>query len=245
MNRLKDHPFAVNANLDQSLVLTYAVPVSQLHPLLPPCLVPDTFQDQWGFVAVAMVAAKQLRPAGLPAWLGNDFSLIGYRVFVRYRSTAGKQLRGLYILASSTDKLRMTLLGKLFTHYRYNRTDVQWERSGVNLTVRSARSAIHIVVATSAHPAELPVNSPFSDWKEARRFAGPLPFTFSWNRKRKEVLIVEGVREDWTPRPLTVLEHSVGFMNEQRWPGTRLASAFVIGSIPYHWKKGRIEKWTQ
>ena len=46
---------------------------------------------------------------------------------------------------------------------------------------------------------------PFSDWKEARRFAGPLPFTFTYNPASKKVLVIEGVRENWKPAPLKVL----------------------------------------
>jgi hypothetical protein len=50
----------------------------------------------------------------------------------------------------------------------------------------------------------LPEHSPFADWKEARRFAGPLPFTFTYNKDTKEVLFIEGVRQNWTPNPVKV-----------------------------------------
>ena len=54
-----------------------------------------------------MVQTKELRPKGFPKFMGNDFFLIGYRVFVRYTNNAGKNLRGLYILKSETDKTKM------------------------------------------------------------------------------------------------------------------------------------------
>jgi uncharacterized protein YqjF (DUF2071 family) len=104
---LKNHPFAVEAFFESSLVLTFAVPKEQIQHLIPECLTLDTFDDKWAFIAVAMVQTKALRPKGLPEWLGNNFFLIGYRVFVRYTNQAGRNLRGLYILKSETDKKKM------------------------------------------------------------------------------------------------------------------------------------------
>ncbi|HPN60122.1 MAG TPA: DUF2071 domain-containing protein, partial [Chitinophagaceae bacterium] len=63
---LKDHPFAVEAFFESSLVLTFAVPKEQLEPYIPECLQLDTFQDRWAFIAIAMVQTKDLRPKGFP-----------------------------------------------------------------------------------------------------------------------------------------------------------------------------------
>ena len=71
--------------------MTFAVPKEQLQSLIPECLELDTFNDKWAFVAVAMVQTTELRPKGFPKFLGNDFFLIGYRIFVRYTNTAGKR----------------------------------------------------------------------------------------------------------------------------------------------------------
>src|SRR5688572_7587533 len=97
---LKNHPFAVEAFFESSLVLTFAVPKEKLETYIPECLQLDTFNDKWAFIAIAMVQTKALRPRGFPKFMGNDFFLIGYRVFVRYTTRAGKNLRGLYILKS-------------------------------------------------------------------------------------------------------------------------------------------------
>ena len=110
MNFLKNHPFAVEAFFEKSIVVTYAVPKEQLIRLIPECLELDTFQDKWAFLAVALVQTKDLRPKGFPRFLGNDFFLIGYRIFVRYKTNKGKNIRGLYILKSETDNKKMEVL---------------------------------------------------------------------------------------------------------------------------------------
>jgi len=59
---LKDHPFAVEAFFESSLVLTFAIPKNQIQHLIPECLELDTFNNKWAFIAVAMVQTKGLRP---------------------------------------------------------------------------------------------------------------------------------------------------------------------------------------
>ena len=116
---LKNHPFAVEAFFESSLVLTFAIPKGELQSFIPECLQLETFKDKWAFIAVAMVQTKNLRPKGSPKFMGNDFFLIGYRVFVNFTNVKGKKYRGLYILKSETDKKKMEFLGNMFTHYNY------------------------------------------------------------------------------------------------------------------------------
>ena len=239
---LKNHPFAVEAFFESSMVLTYAVPKEELVKKIPPCLELDTFNDTWAFIAVAIVKTKALRPKGFPPFAGNDFTLAGYRVFVRYTTWEGKRLRGLYILKSETDKRKMSFLGNIFTHYNYTRTDINLEKTGPVMKVYSEKSQLDIEVSVDYEPG-LPSNSPFKNWKEARRFAGPLPFTFTYNETTKQVLIIEGVRENWSPLPITVVKHQIGFVDSLQIPNIVLANAFLVQNIPYYWKKGKLEPW--
>jgi uncharacterized protein YqjF (DUF2071 family) len=240
---LKNHPFAVEAHFESSLVLTYAVPKEQLQGLIPVPLTLDTFENKWAFLAVAVVKTNGLRPKGFPAFTGSDFILTGYRVFVRYTTSTGKRLRGLYIIKSETDKKKMARLGNVFTHYQYTRTDIQLVRQLSSLTVRSTKSSLNIEVDTGKDDTSLPEHSPFKDWKEARRFAGPLPFTFTYCEAKREMLLIEGVREDWKPRPVRVIRQNIGFLNNLGLQEAILASAFLVEDIPYCWKKGKKDLW--
>ena len=245
MNFLKNHPFAVEAFFDRSLVLTFAAPKELLQPFIPECLSLDTFNDKWAFMAMAMVQTSALRPKGFPKFMGNDFFLIGYRIFVRYTDNRGRRLRGLYILKSETDKKKMEFLGNIFTHYQYTTTDVRQSTNGHVRTIASTHSGFHVTVERTddAPFIPLPQNSPFSDWKDAQKFAGPLPYTFTYNEVPKTVLIIEGVRQHWKPRPVRVRQCHVGFLDTLNLGQAVLASAFELTNIPYYWKKGRIEKW--
>jgi uncharacterized protein YqjF (DUF2071 family) len=240
---LKNHPFAVEAHFNESLVLTFAAPKERLQAMLPECLVADTFQDRYAFLAVALVQTRDLRPKGFPKFMGNDFFLTGYRIFTRYTTSAGKRLRGLYILRSETDKTKMSFFGNIFTHYRYHTTDMKLVREGLNTEIVSKKSNLHVRVTDTEQAVPLPADSPFADWKEARRFAGPLPFTFTYNKQKREVLIIEGVREHWDPEPVLVTGYDIGFLSELGLGDLPLANAFRIRNIPYTWKKGKLDPW--
>lgn len=238
------NPFAVNAWFDWSCTLTFAVPAADIAARLPNCLKPDVFNDHWGFVAVAVVQTRKLRPAGFPTFFGHDFILVGYRYFVRYRSASGRNLRGLYIVRSETDKPHMALLGNFFTRYQYVRSAVRIEKQDACLQITAADTGLDIAVDALAD-AELPEGSLFPSWKEARRFSGPMPFTFTCERKKNRVLIVEGMRSGWKPRPVQILSHHVPYLEQLGLGHAVLANAFMVENIPYHWKKGRIETWPE
>lgn len=240
---LRDHPFAVEAFFESSLVITYATPKEQIGHLIPECLELDTFEDRWAFIAVALVQTKSLRPKGFPKMFGNDFFLIGYRAFVRFTTKGGNRLRGLYILRSETDKKRMELFGNIFTHYNYSTTDINQVVNGATTEISSDESRFRVSFEESdGENISLPADSPFTDWKEARRFAGPLPFTFTYDPKHKTVLIIEGVRQHWQPKPVKIIEHGFSFVDRLNLLDVRLANAFMIRDVPYYWKKGRIER---
>jgi hypothetical protein len=247
LHQLKRHPFPVKAYFDFSLVLTYAFPKKQLEPMLPPGLELDTFGD-YAFVAVAMVQTRKLRPFFVPSFLGRDFFLSGYRIFVKYHTQKGKRYRGLFILRSDTDNGTMQKSGNLLTHYNYHHTDIAWQKlpDGIEVKVRSKDrvSDADIKVQYGNEATQLPQGSVFTNWKEARRFAGPLPFTFDYEKETHSIIFIEGVRENWVPAPLQVEKADLQFFNSEKFKNTTpvLSNAFITEQIPYRWKKGVREK---
>jgi hypothetical protein len=152
-------------------------------------------------------------------------------------------MRGLYILKSETDKRKMEFFGNIFTNYNYESIDIERTVSGDTIQIESVKSNFRIAVQTGEESIDLPEKSPFADWKQARKFAGPLPFTFTYRKKAKEVLIIEGVRENWKPKPVKVVDYKIGFLDTMNFQSAVLANAFIIENIPYYWKKGKIERW--
>jgi hypothetical protein len=239
---LKRHPFPVAAYFRHSLVLTYAFPQELLRPLLPPGLMLDTFGDL-GFVAIAMVQTTRMRPRFFPPWMGQDFFLTGYRIFTRL-ATAGASLRGLRILRSDTDSRLMAWSGNLLTHYGYQHSRVTLEESGGELRVEiqspGGGADLDVTADIGHKPAGLPVGSPFASTNEARKFAGPLPYTFDYERETNSIVSVLGLRQNWDPQPVAVdVRRSTFFEREPFCRVTPLlANAFHLQDVPYRWERG-------
>jgi len=255
--QLKRHPLLIRAHFKFTLVLTYAFPSEILRPLLPPGLTLDerqiTGQPDIGFVAIALVETDHMRPDFLPAWAGSDFFLSGYRIFSRFQSNNGHNLRGLRILRSDTDSALMAMAGNMLTHYQYQHSKITRQRTGDRLTisVASPDGKADLELETDlAGPEELPAGSCFEDKRDALKFAGPLPFTFNYESETNSIIRVEGVREEWHPRLITANVKKATYFDQPPFASAEggnknLVSAFYLEGIPYYWKPGIVEKVQQ
>lgn len=239
--RLRRHPVAVEAHLHECITLTYALPAEVLRPLVAPGLELET-AGGYGFVAVALVQAESLRPAGVPAALGQDFFLAGYRIFTTFRTPGGRRLRGLHILRSDANRAQMVAGGNLLRHYHYHhctsRIEVEGER--IRMTVSTPDHGGDLrMTADLANPA-LPAGSPFASVREARRFAGPLPFTFDFEAETNAIIAIQATRANWRPAPISVDVEQVSFFDQPAFRGCTpiLAAAFHVAGIDYRRERG-------
>ena len=241
---LRGHPFAVVARFERVLAVSFAFPEAILCPLVGAGLEIDAHEGL-GFLTVAMVWTRRLRPAGFPEFLGQDFLLAGYRVFTRLREQSGRRLRGLKIIRSETDKRCMVWAGNLLTAYNYRHIKARVTESDSETTVEtSLADGTRTVFLRFGRPGDgvaLPPGSPFRDWHTARLFAGPMPFTFS-ARSDGRFVVIEGSRQTWTPRPVPVSDWQVSLFEEEPLRGNRpiLASGFTVENVNYRWERGRI-----
>ena len=242
--RLRRHPVPIQAFFRSSLVLTYAFPADLLKPLLPPGLKIYGLGDL-GFLAIALVQTESLRPTFLPKSLGCDFFLAGIRIFTQFETATGRTLKGLRILRSYTDREMMITGGNLLTHYGYRLAEVEVKESERSLHVAmktpEGEADIEVVANLASMPAPLPERTPFQSAAEARRFAGPLPFTFDYEPETHSIVVIEGVRQNWHPQPVQVDVRRLGILAQppfRKWADPMLANAFYVSNIPYSWKRG-------
>lgn len=248
--QLRRHPIPIEAEFDHCLVLTYAFPADALRPLLAPGLAVETLRGL-GFLAVAMVQTRRLRPAGFPRLLGRDFFLCGYRVFCRHRDGQGRTRRGLRILRSDADRLAMVWGGNALTRYNYRRAaaELSLEDGRLRVRVSSLDGGGDIDVTADLAsapelppeaPPGLPPGSPFVHEAEARRFAGPLPYTFDYEPETGSIIVIKGLREAWRPRPVRVDVRRCSFLDQPPLCDARplLASAFHVAGVHYRWQRG-------
>jgi hypothetical protein len=243
LHLLRRHPIPIAAFFRHSLVLTYALPPEILAPLLPEGLVLDTFRG-YAFLAIALVQTEHLRPSFLPALLGREFFLSGYRIFTRLASGAQSK-RGLKILRSDTDREWMVRAGNMLTHYNYRLCRATLRECGneIDWTIATPRQEadLEVIAQTGSAPAPLPSGSPFANLAEARRFAGPLPYTFDYEEQTRSIIGILAERKRWNPKPVAVEVRKNTFLEQEPFCRATpiLANAFHVHNVSYRWQSGR------
>ena len=243
LHLLKRHPIPIKAEFEFVLVLTYALPASKLTSFLPPGLRLDEWNG-FGFLAVAFVQTHHMRPAILPFQFGSSFFLTGYRVFAKYRNLNGRELRGLRILRSDTDKKTMAVFGNLLTYYNYRCAQVEIRRNPNDLEIHVATpdgsGDVDLIGDLSKPDGFIPPTSPFSNERDARRFTGPMPYTFDYENETHSIVLIRGVRKKWKPRLIPANVSKLSFLEQESFldPKPVLASCFYIESIDYRWERG-------
>lgn len=234
-------PFSIKARFDFFLVLLYAVDLQKAKELLAAPLVHEEHNGK-GLMAVAFVKTTHFRPAFLPSWLGMSFTLTGFRHMASYRRTNGKMIRGLKIIRSFTDKKIMVKSGAGLSEYQFQYNPVTVRTEGSQIKIEG--TGIKITAKESGgREIPLPDHSVFESWVYARKFAGPLLYTFEINKK--EISITEGSRHHWQPVPVEIIEAETPFFDEAPYDKLEpvLSGAYLVKNIPYSWKKAVKEKY--
>lgn len=115
--------------------------------------------------------------------------------------------------------------------------EIEW-----SIRTPSRQADLEVVEQTGDSPTVLPAASPFANLKEARRFAGPLPYTFTWEPETHSIISVLGMRQQWDPEPAAVEVCRNTFLDQEpyRFATPILASAFRVREIPYRWLRGTL-----
>ena len=91
-------------------------------------------------------------------------------------------------------------------------------------------------------PGPLPDGSPFSNLTEARRFAGPLPYTFDYEEATDSIIGIRAIRQQWEPEDQSLsMCGGIHFWSTSHSsaPVRLLANAFYAHDVPYRWEQGR------
>lgn len=231
-------PFAVKTWFDCFVVLIYAVDKEPAEKLLPYPLVHEEHNGK-ALMAAAFVQSEKFRPAFLPSFFGTSFNLAGYRHMAAYTKADGKKIRGLKIIQSATNKKFMQVGGNELTQYKFKYNPIEIENSNGNISIQG--DGVKVIAKENLTQVEIPLpqHSVFETWNHARKYGGPLLYTFEVEPEKKTVVITEGSRKNWQPKPVEVIEADIDFFKQEPYASMNpvLSAAYMVKNIPYSWKK--------
>jgi hypothetical protein len=112
----------------------------------------------------------------------------------------------------------------------------------VEIRAPGGNADLHVTADLSSRPNDPPEGSPFADLREARRYAGPLPYTFDYESETGYIVLVRGVRSAWDPQPVSVEVRELAFLRQSLFRDHEpvLANAFYVADVDYRWERGTI-----
>ena len=227
---------AIASTFVTNSILLYSCEPSDLEPLLCPGLEVDAIGGR-GHVAVAFVDQRDFRPRGFPRWLGRDFFMVEYLVFVTYASSDGRRMRGLYLLQSDTPSVLACIGSRIFSHYRFRHIDLRVSEADGSRQFQSTQAGIDVTVSL-----EPPPDRTLGEWFHFDELSKPRSFNFQHLSRSDAMLVIRGVLKGWNPQPTTVLNAELDWVTESGIEFDGPPRSLQVEDVAYLWRNSRIDR---
>jgi uncharacterized protein YqjF (DUF2071 family) len=223
--------------IDRRLLVNFRVDPTVVARMLPsPLRVAEV--DGYGIAGICLIRLTELRPKGLPRWVGLRSENAAHRIAVDWDGPDGPRT-GVYIPRRDTSsRLSVAVGGRLYPgehHLARFTVDETADRFDVRFASRDGSAS----VAVRSHLVDdLPAGSVFATMADASAFfeQGSVGFSATRDEERLDGLRLE--TERWHLDPLAVDDvESSFFADTDRFPegSARFDSAFLMRRIDHNW----------
>jgi hypothetical protein len=223
--------------IDRRILVNYRVEPAVLATLLPAPFRPKLVRGV-GVVGICLIRLRNVRPAGLPAWLGISSENAAHRAAVEW-DDCGSVREGVYVWRRDTDsRLNALAGGRLFPGLHHHaRFAVQESAHEFDVALQSDDGGAALSVRGRGARA-WPASSVFPSIEAASRFfqAGSLGYSTTAEPSRFEGLELRC--SDWRIEPLAITSvRSTFFEDESRFPRGSIAfdSALLMRDVDHEW----------
>lgn len=233
---------AISGLIRRRLLVNFRVKPDVIQPLLPSPFRPK-LQNGYAIAGICLIRLEQIRPAGLPGFIGHASENAAHRIAVEWNDDTGVEREGVFIPRRDTDsKLNQLAGGRLFpgehSPAQFNIVDVG---DHIELSMRSLDGTVEVKV--SADDARtLPKSSCFTTIEEVSAFfeRGSLGYSATRNSHRLDGLVLHTLH--WNVQPLSVRSvYSSFFADKGRFPeGTvEFDHALIMRNVPHQWRSAK------
>jgi len=193
----------------------------------------------YAIAGICLIRLEQIRPKGLPAFMGIASENAAHRIAVLWEDPAGKTREGVYIPRRDTGSLLNHLAGgRVFPgEHQIADFDVTDDGNRITMSIRARDGGIS--VRLQAHDTDaLPVSSCFPDVAESSSFfeAGSIGYSATADCCRLDGIRLE--TNGWQVRPLAVDQvESSYFSNPNMFPAGSIAfdHALIMRDVRHEW----------
>jgi len=219
------HIPVLTGTIKRRLLVNFRAEPAAVQRILPVPFRPKLYHGH-ALVGICLIRLEQIRPVGLPAFLGIASENAAHRIAVEWNDEHGVTQQGVYIPRRDTgSRLNRLAGGRLFPgEHHPARFVVVDDGRTIDFQMKSDDGAAEVrVVGQPA--AALPVDSCFSSLAEASAFfeGGSVGYSITRDVGRLDGLRLE--TKDWHVSPLEVSEVYSSFFSDERY--------FPAGSVVY------------
>lgn|SRR5262245_19905023 len=225
--------------IERRILVNYRVDPDVLAGLLPRPFQPQVLHG-YGMAGICLIRLGQIRPSGLPRWLGIGSENAAHRVAVEWNE-GGEMRRGVYVLRRDTNsRLNVLAGGRIFPGIHNRATfRVSETASRFHVAITSDDGEVAIDVAADLSD-RWPKGSIFTSPADASAFfeAGSLGYSPSMAQNRFQGLELKC--ESWEVQPLNIeTARSSVFDDESIFPrgSILLDCGLVMRGIEHQWNQ--------
>jgi hypothetical protein len=223
--------------IDRRVLVNYRVEPRTMAALLPSSLRPQVV-DGWAIAGICLIRLQELRPAGMPPWIGLRSENAAHRVAVEWDED-GAVRTGVFIPRRDSNSRTNTLFGgRLFPGVHHHaRFQVSETEDVVDVRMRSKDAAVSVAVR-GRRSTRMPGGSVFGTVQQASAFFEGGALGLSPTRSGDLLEALELDVPNWRVDPLEIEDvHSSFFSDTTRFPqGTvQIDHALLMRGIRHRW----------
>lgn len=223
--------------IDRRVLVNFRVEPRTMAALLPSSLRPQLVEG-WAIAGICLIRLQDLRPAGMPAWMGLRSENAAHRVAVEWDED-GAIRTGVYIpRRDSSSRLNALFGGRLFPGVHHHaRFHVSETENVVDVQMRSTDGSVS-VSARGRSSSRIPDHSVFGTVERASAFFEAGALGLSPARRGDLLEALELDVPNWSLQALEIDDvHSSYFSDRARFPtGTvQIDNALLMRGIRHRW----------
>jgi hypothetical protein len=227
----------VRGTIERRILVNYRVAPPIAAQLLPAPFRP-LLVDGSAIAGSCMIRLANVRPKGLPPWLGLRFENAAIRIAAQWDAPHGTQT-GVYVLARYTaSALAAFAGGRIFPGVQQlARFSVDESQRGVGIQINADDGLTFRIRGEQS--ADWPAESVFASPAAASAFFAAESFGYSWNARRGEFEQMELCVRDWQAAPFAAHEVASSYFDDaERFPpgSIELDHALIMRNIEHQWR---------
>jgi hypothetical protein len=230
---------ALQGVIRRRILVNFRVDPDVIQRQLPPPFRPILL-DGWALAGICAIRLEQLRPKGLPVFLGLSSENVAQRVAVTWTDVLGEQREGVYIWRRDTGALPNYLIGGRLFPGEHQRAHFRVRDEPVSLDLEIKTGGELADVRLRARPSDrLPPTSRFASVEAASRFFAAGSVGYSATRGGDHVDGLQMRAVTWRMEALEVeTVHASYFADRTRFPPGSLEfdSALIMRNIENEWQ---------